>query len=270
MKTIASEEFRSSLADTVSEIAAMARENDITLVAAGVAFYLFNSLIPLLLFLVIGLSVIGGYGILAELMEALTGLHTGQFLDTIEVIIGEGTGRTRAALIAGGMLAWSSLTLVQAINVAFGSIYDVRGNRSPIETTLNSLVVFATVVIVIPVTSLVVVGLTAIVDVSIVRALSIPLLFLVLFGGVLPMYYQFPGRTVTLREALPGSVFVAVSWTLCAVTFRLYITTAEGVRLYGIAGGLLLLLTWLYLGGLTLLVGAILNAVLGDRIEVND
>lgn len=84
------------------------------------------------------------------------------------------------------------------------------------------------------------------------------------------MYYRFPGRAITLREAFPGAAFVAVSWTVCAITFRLYVTSAEGVRLYGVIGGLLLLLTWLYIGGLTLLVGAILNAVLGDRVEVND
>jgi len=74
----------------------------------------------------------------------------------------------------------------------------------------------------------------------------------ILVVACFPIYYLFPDTTLTVREALPGAVFAAVGWTL--------LTT--GSQLYGVIGGVLLLVTWVYFAGQLLLVGASLNAVL--------
>lgn len=84
------------------------------------------------------------------------------------------------------------------------------------------------------------------------------------------MYYRFPGERVAVREALLGAAFSAVVWMLSSLLFRAYAATSDSVGLYGVAGAVLLVLTWLYLGGLTLLFGAVLNAILAGRVDVDD
>lgn len=255
-------------ASVIRAVVTVARENRISLAAAGVAFYVFNSLIPLLLFVVIGLSVAGQLEAVAELGGTLAAIEGERAVSMVEDVLGDGTGRLRAAAIAGVILAWSSLTMVQAVNVAFGVVYDVRDRRSKVTTALNTVMGFLTVVVVVPSFVVAVALLTVLVETTLVRLLALPLLFAALFVAFLPMYVRFPGEEVSTREAVPGAAFAAVGWTLCAVGFRVYLAGSESVQLYGVAGGVMLLLTWLYLGGLTLLLGVILNAVLAGRVTV--
>ena len=255
--------------DLASEVVALARENDIGIVASGVAFYLFNSLVPLLLFAFIGLSVTGWLGPGIELFGAVAGVDVRETVALLDSVVGDDADRRRAGVIAGLILLWSSFRLVQAINVSFQAIHGVRHEHSLLGTVLDSLIVFATIILVVPVVSLLAVALTAATDVSAVRVGSAPLQCIVLFGVFLPMYYRFSDPETTLLQAFPGAALAAVAWVLCAGGLRLYISTSEGVRLYGVAGGVLLLLTWLYLGGLMLLLGAVLNAVLTDGLDVD-
>ncbi|EMA59254.1 YihY/virulence factor BrkB family protein [Halorubrum lipolyticum] len=260
---------RGSFRDLAAAVIALARENDIGIVASGVAFYLFNSLVPLLLFLFIGLSATDRLGPAVELVGAVAGIDVRAFLGLLDSIVGDDADRRRAAVIAGLILLWSSLRLVQAINVSFQTIHNVRHEHSLLGTVLDSLLVFATIILVVPAVSLLAVALTVLTDVSALRLISAPLLCVVLFGGFLPMYSRFSDPETTLPQAFPGAALAAVAWALCAVGLRLYVSTSESVRLYGVAGGVLLLLTWLYVGGLTLLIGAVLNAVLTDSVDVD-
>ncbi|MFQ3293598.1 MAG: membrane protein [Halobacteriales archaeon] len=68
------------------------------------------------------------------------------------------------------------------------------------------------------------------------------------------------------REALPGTVTVAIGWTLLGGAFSWYATTAGNFALYGVLGGVLLLLTWLYFGAMLVILGAVLNAVIAGRV----
>jgi membrane protein len=87
-----------------------------------------------------------------------------------------------------------------------------------------------------------------------------------LFG---PVYYLLSGNDVSVHEIAPGTVFAAAAWTVSAVGLRLYVTRSKSVDLYGVVGAVLLVLTWLYVVGLAVLVGVVLNAYLADRIEAD-
>ena len=86
-----------------------------------------------------------------------------------------------------------------------------------------------------------------------------------LTAAFLPLYYLLPGEDASVREALPGAVLAAVGWTLLQTGFRAYAADAVGYETYGVLGGTLLLVTFLYVGALLLLVGVVLNAVLAGR-----
>lgn len=250
-------------------VVAVARENGVSLTAAGLAFYTFNSLVPLLLFVVIGATAFGRLESSVVLFERVADVDADAVLSTTDAVVGGGTGRRRAALIAAAILGWSALTMVQSVNTAFGSVYGIREERTLSGTVADSLLVLGTVVLaVIP--SIAGLALAVATDALAARLASVPLLFVALLGAFVPMYYRFPAEGVTLGEAVPGAAATAVTWTACAVGFRLYVVTAESVRLYGVAGGVMLLLTWLYVGSLALVLGAVLNAVLAGRVDADE
>lgn len=249
---------------------AVARENGIVLVAAGVAFYLFNSLLPLLVFLIIGITTFGWLEHVLLVLAPAIGSDAESLLSVMETVIGEGTGRGRAALIAAGILTWSSFTMFQSVNRAFGHVYGVQAERSMIEATRDTCLILLTVIFAVSLLLVVHVGLTNLIGETGAIVVSIPLLGVALFGVFLPMFYLFPPSGVTVREVLPGAILTAISWTVCALGFRLYLRVSDSVQLYGIAGGVMLLLTWLYIGSLALLGGVVLNAVLAGRVEAEE
>jgi len=67
---------------------------------------------------------------------------------------------------------------------------------------------------------------------------------------------------------LPGAVFAGVGWTVLRVAFQAYVDVtadADGEgAVYGVLGAVLLLVTVLYFGATLVLVGAVVNVVLGD------
>ena len=254
----------------LTTVIAVARQKRITLTAAGLAFYAFNSFIPLVLLLVIGMSLFETLDTAALAFEYLSGLDADRIESTVNDMIGEGTGRGRAAVIAAGILCWSTATMFQAVNMSFGEVYGTRKGRSLVRKVADTLLIFAIVLLAVVLMGVVGVTLALVVDGIAWRLLSIPLLLVTLFVAFVPIYYRFPGRTTTLRDAVPGAAFAAAAWTALTVGFRLYATTTESVELYGVAGAVLLLLTWLYLGGLTLLLAAILNATLAGEVDADD
>jgi hypothetical protein len=82
----------------------------------------------------------------------------------------------------------------------------------------------------------------------------------------LPLYSVFPDPRVGPVEALPGAVTAALGWTLLGAGFSVYVDLAVGVVLYGVLGGIFLLVTFLYFGALIVVAGAVINVTLGpDR-----
>jgi hypothetical protein len=93
---------------------------------------------------------------------------------------------------------------------------------------------------------------------QVVSILALPAVLTVAF---LPMYYYFPNQPMSLREAAPGAVFAGVGWTLLQAGFQIYAAGAGQYEAYGVIGGILLLVTWLYFAAIILILGAIVNAV---------
>jgi membrane protein len=91
---------------------------------------------------------------------------------------------------------------------------------------------------------------------------------LVLLGGLvvafLPMYYVFPDCDLGVRDVLPGAVFAAVGWALFQSLFQVYLSFSDpGASSF--AGSIIVLITYLYFTALVLLVGAVVNAVVGGH-----
>ena len=249
-------------------VVAVARQEQITLMAASLAYYLFTALVPLLLFSVIALSLFG-HGVLPQLSGTASGTVLPSGVSVPKTLLANTQGRFRAAVLGAVILAWSALRTFGALDGAFAAVYDEREAVSPVDKAVDAVIVFVTVGLAAVVLALVggVLAL-AVKDRLLLRAVSPLFLFVTLAVVFAPLYYLLPEvEGVTLAEILPGTLLAALVWTVSAVVVRLYATTSSSVQFYGVAGGVLLLLTWLYVGGLALLVGAALNATLADRVD---
>nr|WP_276279014.1 YhjD/YihY/BrkB family envelope integrity protein [Halorussus sp. DT72] len=74
---------------------------------------------------------------------------------------------------------------------------------------------------------------------------------------------------MSVREALPGAVVAGVGWVALQVLFQFYLAHAGQYQAYGVIGAVLLLLTWLYFAGAVVLLGGVVNSVLGARIRLS-
>ncbi|QSG04210.1 YihY/virulence factor BrkB family protein [Natranaeroarchaeum sulfidigenes] len=251
--------------DRLRTIVETAQSAGITFLAAGVAYYAFVSLIPLtILTLAIG-SVMGGEVFEGQIIEFVGEFLTPEAQETLVEALTAQAGRGGATVVGSLVLFWSALRLFRGLDRAFSQVYGTSYS-SLVSELLTGAAVLASIVI--GVAAVTIVG-TAIgrlplgpFGAEIATALLLVTLLVVFF----PLYFVMPGMTIAPQEAVPGTVVAAIGWMLLGQGFQLYTAYAADFAAYGILGGVLLLLTWLYFGALIVMVGAVINAVMAEDV----
>jgi YihY family inner membrane protein len=257
----------------VRGVAGGAQSDRITFIAAGLAYYALISLVPLLLLALVITSVVGG-GALVETVVAAASRTLGEGIGTaLADALSGAAGRGGATVFGLAVLFWSGLKLFRGLDIAFSEVYGDPGPTSIVAQIRNATITLGAVVAGVAATvaiGTVIAGLGIAATVEgydSVGLVGTTALIAALSVAFLPLYYVLPGTDVSVREAIPGALFAAVGWTALQTGFRLYASVAESYAAYGLLGGVLLLVTFLYFGGLVLLLGAVLNAVLAGRTD---
>ncbi|MEY7848799.1 YihY/virulence factor BrkB family protein [Natrarchaeobius sp. A-rgal3] len=242
----------------------VAQTQQLTLLAAGVAFYGFLSLVPLML-LALGIAAsIGGETLANQLTAAASDVLTPAAQQLLAETVLDETSRQSATIVGALGLLWGSSRVLRGLDRAFSRVYGTAGTKSLLDTFWDATIVFLVIAF----------GLSIIaVFEAIVRFLPVigfgplgPLLVVVgLVVTFLPLYVIFPDADVGVAEALPGTVLAAIGWLVLSRAFSLYTTFATQYVIYGALGAVFLVLVWLYVGAIILIFGAVLNAVLADR-----
>lgn len=94
-----------------------------------------------------------------------------------------------------------------------------------------------------------------------------PVVFVVVVCWAASVYHFAPHRRTPWRSDLPGAVVATVWWLAVSLGFRAYLgAAASGMNaVFGLLGGALILLVWLYLLAMGMLVGAEINSVVGSH-----
>jgi YihY family inner membrane protein len=249
---------------TGRRVAVVAKEQELTFLAAAVAYYAFVSLIPAAVLILIVASVLGGDQLAAVVLES-----TGQFLtengqDVLTTALTADDWQGGATLIGLVFLIWGTLKVFRALDTAFGNVYGTQSEDTLLDQLIDSGIVVVGIGLSMTV-MFVLAGAFAAFDLGpVVEALGVLVLPVFLTGAFLPIYYRFPDTSVTVREVLPGAVVAAVGWTAMQAVFQLYASVAS-TSAYGIVGGVILLVTWLYFAGAIVIFGAVVNVVLADN-----
>ncbi|MFB6146521.1 MAG: YihY/virulence factor BrkB family protein [Halobacteriaceae archaeon] len=256
-----------SLLDLLRAVAAEFRTLGVPFLAAAIAYYTFVSMVPLLL---VGLAVgsaLGGAALADYAVTATQDLLTPTGRDLLTSALTEESGRRPATVAGTALLLWSGLRVFRGLDVAFSRVYDTRTVKRLDEQVFEAVLVLA----VGAVTVATVVGLAGVLPSlrsgPLAAVVSRVGLVVGLSAAFLPVYYAFPDTDVSLREALPGTVLAAVGSTVLTEGFRAYARVASTAELYGVLGGVVLLVTWFYVAAIVIILGAILNAVLAGRTD---
>jgi membrane protein len=250
--------------EVTARIVELARTEQLTLLAAGVAFYGFISLVPLMLLSLALATSIGGEALAARVTAAADDVLTPSAQQLLAETLVDESGRWGATVVGVLGLLWGSSRVLRGLDRAFSAVYGTVASKSLVDTLWDATIAFIAVSIG--------VGVVGALDVAFGYA---PFSEFVLVGPVfvllgltaafLPLYVIFPDADVDLREALPGTLAAAVGWFVLSRTFSLYAAVAGQYAFYGALGAVFLVLIWLYVGAIILILGAILNATLAGR-----
>jgi len=245
-------------------VVALVREREVSFLAAAIAYYAFVSLLPALLLLLVVAARLGGPELAAEVVAATGNALSPVGQELVRSTLVDAAGATPATVVGVALLGWSTLKVFRGLDVAFSRIYGTDPADSLVGRVRDAAVALGAVGA--GLAALVVVGIAvSYAGVALAGALGTVALVAVLSVVFFPLFVIFPDAGGDLADAVPGTVFAAVGWTLLGTGFRLYAGMAGQFDVYGVLGAVLLLVTWYYAGATVLLVGASLNAVLVER-----
>ncbi len=251
--------------------------DNMLLVAAGCAFYAMLALFPAITALV---SIFGLVADPNQVEQQLGSLQSVLPQEAAGLIVAQASS---VAGGAGGVLGWGATlaillalytassgvkTLFTALNIAYEEREErgfLRLNLTALAFTLAAILAIAlclSVIVVLPAV-LAYLPLGPIGGVAIKAASWAVLLVLLLLG--LGVVYRFgPNRAqARWRWVTPGSLLAALLWGAGSLGFSWYVSNfASYNETYGVLGGAIILLMWLYLSALVILLGAELNSEL--------
>jgi membrane protein len=250
-------------------------EDNVGLVAAGVAFYGFLAIVPLLGALVLSYgifadphSVVATVERLTEVMPADAAQLVGEQLSNL---VDGSDGKKGLGLLAALAVAlFGARNGAGAIITALNIAYEEQEKRNFIVLNLTALAITAGAVLVALVAIVAVTALGALDEVLggqpvlafAGQLLSYLLFLLVAAAGAATLYRFGPSRAQPRWQWItPGSLFTAVGWLLLTLGFGVYVSKFGNYNAtYGSLGAVVVLLTWLYLSSYLLLLGAELNS----------
>ncbi len=255
--------------DILKRTFAQVKSDNVPVIAGGVAFYIFLSLVPALL------AVILVYGLVADpvdvrrqISEYLTALPTDArqlILDQLRAVTQQDSEGLGVGLVASVVAAIYSASkgmqgLVAALNVA----YDEEETRKFVKLRLTILGLTLAVIVggAVGIGGMVLLGSVA-EDLGsggkiALTVLRWPLLGVFLIVGLAALYRYAPDRDrAKWRWVTPGALVAAVLWLLGSVGFSIYTTLAGNFQeTYGALFQVAVLLLWLLLSAYAIIVGA--------------
>jgi membrane protein len=260
------------------------RDSNLSIIAAGVAFYAFLALVPALI------AVVAIYGLVAnpgDVRSQITSFTDALPRDAQRLLSSQlssitrtaGTGTGIAALLAIAGALWSASSGIAALNTGLTVANRENETRGPVKRRLLALVMTVFAIVGVLLMLALVVALPSVLDsVDITgiggTALELarwPLLAgLLLVGLAVIMRYGPQRRRPRWRWITPGAIVAVLVGLAASIGFSIYVSLLGNYnKTYGALGAVIIMLLWLYLVAFAVLFGAALNAEL-ERQTTHD
>ncbi len=245
-------------------------QKNINAFAASTAFFLFLSLIPMLILL----CTIIPYTPLTEanLMTVITDL-TPEAMDPLIIsIISEVYDKSVGILSTAAVATlWSAGKGVQALMRGLNAINGVEEHHSALVsrmiavfyTIIMLLVLLLSLFIMVFGNVFVMMVLRHIPKMGNVFAFLVNFRYLIIWAllslGLAVIYAYIPGVRTKLWMQLPGAALAAWAWNLVSFGFSIYVDYFNGFSTYSSLATIVMIMIWLYIGIYVIMIGAYVN-----------
>lgn len=250
-------------------------EQNLFLIAGGVTYAILLALFP-------GLAaLVSLYGLafdavqIEQQMGALSGVlpeQTQELLaQQLHSLVAASSGALGVGAVAGLLLAlWSASRGMSGLITALNIAYEEKESRGFFKLNLIALgltfgllaggvLVIALVAILPAIVQLVPIGAGTRWLLFVVQW---PVLIVLVMLGLAFLYRYAPDRDkAQWGWVSPGAIAATILWIVASIGFTIYVANFNSYdKTYGSLGGVVILLTWLYLSSLMVLLGAVINA----------
>jgi membrane protein len=265
--------------DVLTGVKDEARTDQVSLLAAGVAFFLLLSIVPTLL---AALSIYGLVSDPAQVQDQIGDLANGLPDSARDLVVEQVTsvaerstaGLSLSALVSIAVALWSASSGARHLVEALNTVYDEQDDRGPVQRYGQALALAAGAivggVVVIATLSILPGWLDELSGGSVLGTVAAVLrwpLLAVGFAVALGVLYRVgPDRDAPrVRWLSWGAVAATALWLLASVAFSLYAEHGGSYETYGSLAGVIVLMLWLQLTASAVLLGAELNCELERR-----
>jgi len=253
-------------------------EDNVGLIAAGVAFYGFLAMVPLLGAIVLSYGLIVSPATVIEQVRSLTTMMPKEAAtlvgDQLLNIVGTSGGKKGfGLLIALALALYGAMKGAQAIVTALNIAYEEKETRGFVKLNLLALAITVGAVLV-AIIAIGAIGALGHLDtvfpsapdivLTLGRLASYVLLAGITAAGTAALYRYGPDRAHAKWTWLtPGSALATALWLIVTLGFGFYVANFGSYdATYGSLGAVVVLLTWLYLSSYVLILGGELNSEL--------
>ena len=282
---LAAKETHSPLSFTLTDIRQITRRiwlmwgfHNLSLLAAGVAFFSFLAITPLIAALVFVYGLVADVETVQRQISSLISVVPADVASVLEsqllqVISSSSTASGIGLVVALALSIYSGFNAVSGMIAALNVIYSELESRSFLALTRRALVLTLAATM-IGLTGLIGGGAFAWLTSLAASRMEVTLLllkglaWLVAFGlgatgFALIMRYGPDRRPAKWRWLTPGAIVATMLWVLTSFFFSLYVAyVSDYSATYGSLSGVVAFVMWLYLSAYGALLGALINAEL--------
>ena len=269
--------------DVAVRLKAQMKEDDVPLLAAGVAFFALLALVPSLV------ALVSVYGLVADPSDvqritddALQAApqEVRELVSTqLEAVVDSSPSGLRLGVIVGlGLALWSASSGMAHLMGALTLAYDETDDRKFLRLRGLALALTIGVIVVLVAGISGMVAPNALDDSgaagtaqAVLRVLRWPVLALVGMVALSLLYRWGPDRDAArFRWVSPGAVLATVVWVAASIGFSIYTSNfGDYNETYGALGAIVVVMLWLYITAYVVILGAELNCELERQTVVD-
>ncbi len=260
------------------------RYDNVGIVSAGVAFYAFLGLFPLLAALVAMYGLFASPEDVAVIVDSFRGVVPEDIINILEVqltrLVSEDKVATYAAAISIFIAIWSGSKAIKGMMAGLNIAYGESENRNFLKKNLMAIILTLGGVVTGIFSVLLVAGLPALFSylslgefAQVIAQVARWSLLAVLVVTALSVLYRWgPDRkAVHWKWITPGSTMATIIWLIASGGFSWYVSNFGNYnKTYGSLGAIAVLLIWLSISSFVFLMGAEIDSELEKQAGVGD
>ncbi|HLQ94892.1 MAG TPA: YihY/virulence factor BrkB family protein [Pseudogracilibacillus sp.] len=250
-------------------------KDKVTLLAAGQAYYYLLSILPLL---VIGFAIIPYLNLqTSQAVQFLDTIVPGKLASVFEKDISKFIETPHGGILTIAIIGvfWTASNAMNALIKSINIVYEVKEARPILKVrilatalTLGMLLalIFA---MFIPVFGSALLGFiknhlsVSSSFINLFHALRWVIGFILLTLFLIILYRLAPSMKLPIYYIIPGALTASILWEITSFGFSFYVTHFGNYSaVYGGLGGIIIIMIWFFLTGVTLMIGAMVNILI--------